>query len=83
MVLKYEARFMELLRYAPHLNTEKTKFSRLIFGLSVIICEKVRILMTQTFHYVVQKALIEGEDIIGEGQRRTPARPMGQASFGA
>ena len=30
---EYEARFMELLRYAPHLNTEKLKVNRFVFGL--------------------------------------------------
>jgi hypothetical protein len=30
-VPEYEARFMELLRYAPHLNTEKLKVNRFVF----------------------------------------------------
>jgi hypothetical protein len=33
-VLEYEARFMELLRYAPHLNPEKLKVSRFVLGLN-------------------------------------------------
>jgi hypothetical protein len=42
---KYETRFMELLRYASHLNTEKLKVSRFLFELNVNIHAKVRILM--------------------------------------
>jgi hypothetical protein len=34
MVLEYEARFMELLRYAPHLNTEKLKVNKFVFALT-------------------------------------------------
>ena len=45
MVLEYEARFMELLRYAPHLNTEKIKVNRFVFGLNDGLHAKVRIVM--------------------------------------
>jgi hypothetical protein len=31
-VPEYEARFMALLRYAPHLNTEKLKVNRFVLG---------------------------------------------------
>jgi hypothetical protein len=31
---KYEARFMELLRYAPHMNTEKLKFNKFFSALT-------------------------------------------------
>jgi hypothetical protein len=31
-VLEYEAHFIELLRCAPHLNTEKLKVNRFVFG---------------------------------------------------
>jgi hypothetical protein len=58
MVPEYEAHFMELLRYAPHLNTEKLKVNSFMFGLNVSIRAKVRILMPQTLHDVVQKAHI-------------------------
>ena len=34
MVPEYEAHFMELLRYAPHLNTEKLKVHRFVFSLN-------------------------------------------------
>jgi hypothetical protein len=57
-VLEYEAGFMELLRYALHLNTEKLKVNKFMFGLNGSIRAKVRILMPQTLHDVVQKALI-------------------------
>jgi hypothetical protein len=82
MVPEYEARFMELLRYAPHLNTEKLKAKRFVFGLNGSLRAKVRILMPQTLHDVVQKALIAEEELISGGQTRTPARPVGQGSSG-
>jgi hypothetical protein len=82
MVPKYEARFMELLWYAPHLNTEKFKVNRFIFGLNGSLCEKVRILMPQTLHDSIQKALIAEEELISWGQTRTPVRPTGQGSSG-
>jgi hypothetical protein len=46
---------MELLRYAPHLNTEKLKVNKFVFGLNFNIRAKVRILMPQTLHDAVQK----------------------------
>ena len=55
---KYEAHFMEWLRYALHLNMEKLKVNRFVFGLNGNIRAKVRILMPQTLHDAVQKALI-------------------------
>jgi hypothetical protein len=42
-VPEYEAHFMELLWYAPHLNTEKLKVNKFVFGLNVSIHAKVRI----------------------------------------
>jgi hypothetical protein len=68
---------LELLRYAPHLNTEKLKVNRFVFGLNGSLRAKVRILMPQTLHDVVQKALIAEEELISGGQSRTPARPAG------
>jgi hypothetical protein len=73
---------MELLRYAPHLNTEKLKVNRFVFGLNDSLHEKVRILMPQTLHDAIQKALIAEEELISGGQTRTPARPTGQVSSG-
>jgi hypothetical protein len=52
-VPQYKARFMELLRYAPHINTEKLKVNKFLFSLNGSICEKVRILMPQTLHDVI------------------------------
>jgi hypothetical protein len=80
---KYEAYFVELLRYAPHLNTEKLKVNRFVFGLNGNIRAKVNILMPQILHDVIQKALIAEEQLISGGQRRTPARPVGKVSSGA
>jgi hypothetical protein len=77
-VPKYEAHFMELLRYAPHLNTDKFKVNKFVFDLNVNICVKVRILMPQTLHNVVQKALIAEEELISGGQNRNIVRLMGQ-----
>jgi hypothetical protein len=74
---------MELLQYDLHLNTKKLMVNRFLFGLNVNIHEKVRILMPQTLHDVIQKALIAEEDIISGFQSRTPARPAGQISSGA
>jgi hypothetical protein len=79
-VPEYEAHFMELLRYAPHLNTEKLKVNRFVFGLNDSLHAKVRIFMPQTLHDVFQKALIAEEELINGGQTRTPARPAGQGS---
>jgi hypothetical protein len=58
MVPEYEALFIELLRYAPHLKTEKLKVNKFVFSLNVNIHMKVRILIPKTLHIVVQKALI-------------------------
>jgi hypothetical protein len=82
-VPEYEAHFMELLWYALHLNTEKLKFNKFVFGLNGSIHAKVRIMMPQTLHDVIQKALIAEEELIICGQTKTPIRPAGQVSFGA
>jgi hypothetical protein len=76
---EYEAHFMELLWYAPHLNIEKLMLNRFVFGLNVSIRAKVRILMPQTLHDVVQKALIAEEELSSGGHIRTP---VGQVSSG-
>jgi hypothetical protein len=68
---------MELLGYAPHLNTEKLKVNRFVFDPNVIIHVKLRILMPQTLHDVVQNALIVEEELINGGQSRTPGTLMG------
>jgi hypothetical protein len=81
-VPEYEARFMELLRYAPHLNTENLKVNRFVFGLNGSLREKVRIMMPQTLHDAIQKALIAEEELISGGQTKTPVRPAGQGSSG-
>jgi hypothetical protein len=74
---------MELLRYVPHLNTEKLKVNKFVFGLNVSIQVKVRILMPQMLHDAVPKALIAKEVLTSRGQGRTPARQTGQATVGA
>jgi hypothetical protein len=65
---------MELLWYALHLNTEKLKVNRFVFGLKGSRHEKVSIFMPQTLHNVVQKALIVEEELISGGQTKTPTR---------
>ena len=80
---EYKARFMELLQYALHLNTEKLKVNRFMFGLNGSLHAKVRILMPQTLHDAVQKALIAEEELISGGRTWTSARPTGQSSSGA
>jgi hypothetical protein len=74
---EYEAIFMELLRYALHLNTEKLKVNKFVFGLNSNIHVKVRILMPKTLHDAIQKALIAEEELTNGDQGRTPARLMG------
>jgi hypothetical protein len=71
---------MELLQYALHMNIDKIKVNRFVFGLDVRICAKVRIFMPQTLHDVFHKALIAEEDLISRGQSRTPTRLARQAS---
>ena len=80
---EYEAHFIELLRYAPHLNTKKLKVNRFVFILNGSLHEKVRIFMPQTLHDVIQKALIAEEDLISVVESRNPARPVRQVSSGA
>ena len=52
-VPEYEARFMELLQYALHLNTENLKVNRFMSGLNNRMRRKVFILKPQTLHNVV------------------------------
>ena len=66
---------MELLRYAPHLNTKKLKVNRFMFGLNSGLLAKVTILMPQTLHDAIHKALIAEEELISRGQTRTPVIP--------
>jgi hypothetical protein len=79
-VPEYEASFMELLSYPPHLNTEKFKVNKFLFCLKSNIHSKVRILMSLTLHDAVHKAFIAEEELNGGGQGRTPSR---QTSPGA
>jgi hypothetical protein len=74
---------MEIQRYDSHLNKEKLKVNRFLFGINVIIRTKVRILMPQTLHDAIQKALISEEDIINGGEGRTLVRLVVQVSSGA
>jgi hypothetical protein len=49
---------VEFLRYALHLNTEKLRVNKFVFGLKFNIHAKVRILMPQTLHDAVHKSFI-------------------------
>eukprot|EP00253_Pinus_taeda_P004738 PITA_04738 len=66
---------MELLRYAPHLNTEKLKVNKFVYGLNVNIHSKVRILMPRTLHEVHQATIAEEEMMSNEHSKST--RPTG------
>jgi hypothetical protein len=66
-VPEYEAHFIELLRYDPHLNIKKLKVNWFVFGLNGSLHAKVRILMPQNLHDVVQKVLIAEEELISGG----------------
>jgi hypothetical protein len=68
---------MELLRYALHLNTEKLKVNKFVFGFNYNICAKVRILMPRNLHDVVQKYFIIEEDLNSGGKGRNPSRKTG------
>jgi hypothetical protein len=81
-MLMYKAYFMELLRYAPHLCTEKMKVNKFVMNLNVSIHVEVRILMPQMIHDAVQKALIAEEEMIIEVQGKTHVKPMGHATSG-
>jgi hypothetical protein len=67
MVPKYEAKFMDILRYTPRLDTEKLKVNKFVFSLNFNIRSNVRILIPQTLHDVVLKALIDEEEINNGG----------------
>jgi hypothetical protein len=82
-VPEYNARFMELLRYAPHLTTKKLKVDKFLFDLKFNIRAKVRILMPQTLHDAVQKALIAREELNGGVQGKTPSRSIGHTTSGS
>jgi hypothetical protein len=68
---------MELLRYALHLNTEKRKVNKFLFGLNFNIHAKVRIMIPHNLHDAIYKALITKEDLISGDEGRNPARPAG------
>jgi hypothetical protein len=72
-VPEYESIFMELLRYAPHPNTEKLKVNNFPFGINFNIHAKVWILMPQSLHDAVQKALIAKEELNSGVQGKTPS----------
>jgi hypothetical protein len=73
---------MEFLWYASQINTEKLKVNRFLFGFNFNNRAKVRIPMSRTLHDVVQKALIEEEDLISRGESRTPTRTTRKVSSG-
>jgi hypothetical protein len=81
-VLEYEAKFMELLRYGPHLNTEKLKVNKFMFGLNFNIHAKVRILMPKKLHDAVYKALIAEEEMNNGGWGMTLSRSTRQMTSG-
>jgi hypothetical protein len=64
------------------LTLRSSRSTWFVFGLNRSLRAKVRILMPQTLHNVVQKVLIVEEELISGGQTRTPVRPAGQGSSG-
>jgi hypothetical protein len=64
---------MEFLRYAPHMNTEKLKVNKFVFGLNFKIHAKVMILMPQTLHDSIQEDFISEEELNSGGQGRNPS----------
>jgi hypothetical protein len=75
-------KFMELLRYAPHLNTENLKVNKFVFGLNLNIHVKVRILIPHTFCDPVQKALIGEEELNNGSHNKNPSIMTGHISSG-
>jgi hypothetical protein len=67
MVSEYEARFMDLLRYAPHMNIQKLKVNKFLFSLNFNIHAKVSIQMPKMLHDAVHKALIAEEEMSSGG----------------
>jgi hypothetical protein len=63
-------------------NTEKLKVNRFVFGLNGSLRARVRILMPQTLHDVVQKALIAEEELISGGQTGLQRDPQGRVHRG-
>ena len=58
-VAEYNAKFMELSRYAPHIvSFESHKTRKFEIGLQWNICNKVDILQLETHLEVVQRAII-------------------------
>jgi hypothetical protein len=74
---------MYLLRYAPHLNTENLNVNNFVFSLNFNICVKVRILMPETLHNALQKALIAEEELNSGGQGMNPSILTGEMTSGA
>jgi hypothetical protein len=59
------------------MNTEKLKVNKFVFGLKYNIHGKVRILIPQTLHDVVQKDSITEEELNSGAQGRTPSWKIG------
>jgi len=63
---------MELLRYALHLNLLNLWVNEFFYGLNYNIISKVRILIPHTFHETMHRDIIYEEELIGDGQLRSP-----------
>ena len=54
-----------------HISTKKLKVNKFVYGLNHNTSDKVRILMLQTFHDAVHKALITEEELMdGDSTRQ-------------
>jgi hypothetical protein len=69
-MLEYAAQFMELLRYALHLNKNKLKVNTFVYGLNPCIKEKVHILIPKTLHELVQRDSIAEEELHGKVEEK-------------
>jgi hypothetical protein len=68
LVIEYEAIFMKLLRYAPHLNTDKLQVDKFLYGLNYNIIYKVMTLILHIFHKAFQRAMISIlKELVGSG----------------
>jgi len=74
-VPEYEAHFMELLRYAPHLNIEKLRVNKFVYGLHFNIQAK-----PHTLHEAFQRGIIAKEEILNSGPSRL-LKPLGLGAF--
>jgi len=70
-VPNYDSCFIELLRNATHLSTEKFRVNKIMYGINFKIWAKVRILMPHNLHEAVQRGIITKEEFMNNGPSKT------------